>query len=1002
MHIVSIVQITLPTLYLLLIVVFNLSQSASGVAPAPVVYLVPPPLPSLPQFNYAKAFNFKTNEFQTSPLSSSNNQSSSKSPEQSPGFMTRVARWFGFSNGKPQIPDSNMPAASNKQLYSYPKPQQYDANGKELCNLCNKYPWMPMFPNSVHFAQTNQWAPQAAVHGAKSTQELQQASSIVKQRAVQFHFPHPNFFHIPNNNPKNFLQKPYPSGPFLPIVTPNFNSPAVAPKFQSQSYRPSSAPYFQQLPSTEPAHFHQNVAASSEIHSNTLRPNHIFSTVTPQRDSTFEIVKSHELTEFVSSIEYPATFVHTKAIDINMVSSTTMPPNHKPDTDAYSDTSTGRYLYETLNPNLNDHVPASQIITEPGSFINDVALSADISQSTKSSPTYNGQDNAPTSPQFSSQAFMYDIDNFPAASSQNVTILQQSADPWPLESKEFFFSTTPSENVFSQEEETTTQTTITETESTESSRENIVDLIASIQTDIQRLKQDTSNALSFKTRQRETPKRLLDSPIQHVGEKEGAPRPFTKDPSSLGFRSTDINQKFSQAVINTKGGHTQPWLPYTVSSAATTSTSTYRAIEASRDFVGTSPTGLPTLIDNKLSKYSIPYATKIKPRPFESTRDSAITKDPLAGLYSHLNELHTPQESMLIGVKAQGVPFSSNTTPSPRNTKYLTKILASNLRELLQRELEVNPRNKSLPANGLSFDISKLQKNIDGWTEQEYTSLSHRPSTPTIGGRSKKIPSEYLPTTTTTTTTTTMKPQRQSKTTKEFESSPGLPISINNLEPLLQDRGSIKFHYTPIEDNHLQDTDERNVFSKNNTLTTFINSSTAKSITTTTDTLTYIRNIAAQEESRELWKKAQVTISPQTKEKVYVVTPQPRFHPRTFSEQFFTGLGSAFKSPRFVVRPTPGNASNLTKFLDTNNNKSSAKSLQQMLFGSDLFGLKGLSTYTSKQPVEIIGGNSKVITIVTPPDNLETTTSASASANIMDLTKGKRTTRKPTMSPSPR
>ncbi|TMW49123.1 hypothetical protein DOY81_005806, partial [Sarcophaga bullata] len=1002
---------------MLLASLFCLTSTVAALAPAPVDYLVPPPIPPpgsvVTRFKQSRPQSILPAESRSVPQFV-NSASLPKTPEQHPGLMTRVARWFGFTNqNNAAAIDQQLVGDTKNQAYYYGQPQQqYGSGDKEGCGLCNKYPWVPMMHNSIHYPVQagNQWdaakqnLPQQQqssqivnsygnpITGQQLPQIQHAASSIVKQRAVKFNFPFP---YVPPNANKvpegpNHIQ--YSTGPFLPIpIPPLLSNSALPPMYNAQNFlapQTYSTPHtVQQLPSTEPGRFAENVAQHSEIHADTAVPTQIPPTI-PNNDASFEIVKSHQLVDYISSVEYPASYVPSHSFEISTQVPRFLAANHQPDPQI----STSQYQHSTLRPDLSQHVPASQILTDPGSFVaanNEQQPVQPVQQTVIYEQTTNYNP-----PQYLEHVQHFEYDNFVSASQQNSSVVEHHQQPqinsnldtWTLESNDYVFATSTPEG-FSTTEETTTyapayeSTTQAIPQQQQQQEDNEVEFVASIQTSAQQ----STKLWPQKPKQRETPKRLLDSPIQHINGNLGAPRPFTRDPSELTFRLNAKNHKFNESPAQLL------WKPQNVTPETPTPTSTYSSIDASGQYAGMSPPSLPSTYNN--NELLLPYLhAKNRPRPFETTRINMVTMSPSTAGFSTWSqgqsvELHTPQESMLVRshIKPEATTPTTTTTPKQRPTKYLTKILASNLRELLQREHE--PTKLKLRPNSLDIDINKLQKNIDDWTEQEYTSLSHRPSTPTIRGRSKHIPSEYLPT-----TAVTEKPVRQSKTTKGFIDETELPSSINNLEPLYERESTKRFQYTHITDNHLSDfyTNFESVKTKPSpqyrTTTPPATSSTPTSTTTTptattqaTTTTTsakpiYLRPIPI-DEPEELWKKAKVSISPKTQEKVYVVTPQPRFFPQRFytpaeassttttttTQRPYSSFGSGFKSPRFLVRPTPGNAHKLSKISDTESKETSKESNQSKgYFTPEWFGLKGLSAYVPAQPVEIIDGNSKV------------------------------------------
>ncbi|XP_030379711.1 uncharacterized protein LOC115627957 [Scaptodrosophila lebanonensis] len=917
--------------------------SVSSLSQTPPDHLVPPPLPTPQRLQHSFAQSEALRPPPPPPPSSALGATSAQHPDApGPGFMTRIARWFGL--GAPPPREQQLSASSHS--YAYPKPaQSYD--GKP-CSLCNKYPWVPMLPAQLQPHQQHQHQQ----NFQNTWPQLEAQPSQHKQRAVQFHAPQQSLF-VPMTLPGALSSVALP---------PLYNAQPFRPLIGGTSGAPSSTLSAQQLPTTQPAHFAENVGAHSELRPDrvpvlpTQLPPSTYPAVqhhSNNKDSSFEIVPSHQLTDFVTSVEYPATFVQSHAIDLG--SSDGLPQQEQQHQQQHQhqqetlDVGTVRYQLEDLQSGpLSQHVPASQLLTELGHY----TAATQLLEHTSSTPSVE-LETQPTTPAPSHYYETPAADNFPAASSQQ----QQQHNHYALwraqtdvDYVEALPSTSTLQPFYEQVDYTSTQPPEPESEPAVELNNNLAGGVHS--------------KLPFRLRDRDTPKRLLDAPIKYVQQGAGPPpRPFTRDPADLNFRLSQMYTPTQQPVTASLAV-TQPPTP----------TSTYGAIDASGQYAGMSPPSPQQVI--------IPYTTKNKPRPFEPTRSGNIAYDGWTHAQGHANdvELHEQQESKLV---------STATAPPPpntrRTTKYLTKILASNLRELLKRERET----KSRPL-GHSFDIGKLQQNIDGWTEQEYTSLSHRPSTPTIRGRSKHIPTEYL------TTTTTPTPRHSKTNHGGFElggSHSGdadvgdLSTSINNLEH----RGSKRFQYvSPIEDNRLLDFYEAQQRTRTPATTTTPMTPTSTPLVSTTGatddddndpkvTPLYVRGAVPTLAPAELWQKAKVAILPQTNEKVYVVTPQPRYYSTEAPPPAPVYISPAAKA-RFMVRPTPGNVAQAA---------ATPSSAQQHNYTPDIFGLMGLSAYVPADPVEIIDGNSKVITIVTP-------TPKAAALQRLPVTA------KPTMSPSPR
>lgn len=132
----------------------------------------------------------------------------------------------------------------------------------------------------------------------------------------------------------------------------------------------------------------------------------------------------------------------------------------------------------------------------------------------------------------------------------------------------------------------------------------------------------------------------------------------------------------------------------------------------------------------------IPYIkSKTHPSPFRNSGyQSFETSDGWSQSDSH-DDFHDSEESQVISA-ATSSP-STNPIREKNNKRYLTKILANNIRETLKRE---QAKNVS------SIDLEKLQKNIDGWTEQEFSVSPNHASTISLLTQPKHIPFEYLTT----------------------------------------------------------------------------------------------------------------------------------------------------------------------------------------------------------------------------------------------------------------
>lgn len=344
----------------------------------------------------------------------------------------------------------------------------------------------------------------------------------------------------------------------------------------------------------------------------------------------------------------------------------------------------------------------------------------------------------------------------------------------------------------------------------------------------------------------------------------------------------------------------------------------------------------------------IPYTSKNHPSPF---RVNSYQNFDAASGWSNSNshdEFNDSQESQVIS-SATASPRPSAKRPS---TRYLTKILAKNIRELLKRE-----HLKNLT----EIDLQKLQKNIDGWTEQEY---GMSPNGGITAEQSKPIPSEYLTTTqamneysTTEYPTTNHQMEEQGEeevdaaieeveddqpaqgeedemsegddneeetsasnvTEEEVNSSEEQAIkeAIQQAEQIEEEDFKRLAYVKAFENNQISGSENRFVYE----------TTTAKPRRTTlppcsTTQMVPIRTTVLPSPD-ELWNKLKSLLSSSSandrKEKVYVVTPQP--HPFFESSESVTQyvhdneneIVANFKSPRFLVRPTPGSSSSTAR-----------------------------------------------------------------------------------------
>lgn len=207
------------------------------------------------------------------------------------------------------------------------------------------------------------------------------------------------------------------------------------------------------------------------------------------------------------------------------------------------------------------------------------------------------------------------------------------------------------------------------------------------------------------------------------------------------------------------------------------------------------------------------------------------------------------------------------------------------------------------------FDIIKLQHTIDDWTEQEYSKQYKTPQrTHSSEKHAKQIPDDYFTTTMPTNYVTTT-----SNYNDEFYDHEG-SSSVQNV--VTDDSNNT--HSRPLKEyNIIERTKNRHNSGKNEDLDEVqkLHIYTAASSFRTTSTSTTTTPAP--------WGKIQTSISPLTKEKVYVVTSKPWRDLRNASTEWYeveafeskkTRADSElspsnnlpFKSPRFINRPSFG------------------------------------------------------------------------------------------------
>lgn len=828
-------------------------------------------------------------------------------------------------------------AASPTAVYSYalpPRPfSQAQAQATDnFAHPCNKVPWLPMFPSLEELdmlrarLQAKQNAAAVAANGG-----YQNIQTIARQ---------PEKFSLPNSNGYLPPASPTPSSrplrqPSISSLTQTFNE--LPGRSTPQPFRSTNADYqtpssisvptlsvtqippvYNARPFSQPALTYGSSTPDAEnIYINGQLVNGGGST-TGSIHTIQSIYQTHPVTQSVSqpSTAYGSPPV-TTPVPVYGPPVTTVAPVYGPPTNAYG-------------------APPLKLTAGPeqfgGSTLGRFTASQPFMPRSTSSPSDQSRESSSKvehKSQFISSPIVIDDGNESASPNPH------SSTPIQQVLSELNISSTPQGFQF-------TVTTASPAENTIASDAAVDDLYHSddeVKSSAGYVKKD----INHQTADRGTPLDLLDSPISHFRKTSISPSSST--PHSLDSHVSNYPEfKYMKNTWKPliPDGFTRPGL------APTQQTTPGPIATVSASYQTTSPARDNDAADDgdrgqktKKIQIIIPYTSKNHPSPF---RQNAYQTFDTASGWSQSNrhdDIHDSQESQVV----------SSATPSPKtiaslkrnNSRYLTKILAKNIRDLLKRE-----HLKNLT----TIDLEKLQKNIDGWTEQEFSMTPNRGSTISLLSQSKHIPSEYLTTTPALNElTTTESPSTffgDPSDSEDENSEEGEEESDGNEDgevdaaiedeseldsnPFDQDSDTVDPEEEAIQQAEAVDEEDfkRLTFVKsldNNQIsgseTRLIYETTTRSprkATTlppcSTTQIVPIRTTVLPSPD-ELWNKLKSLLSPASrdrKEKVYVVTPQP--HPFFDSDEGVTTylhdneneIVANFKSPRFLVRPTPGMA----------------------------------------------------------------------------------------------
>lgn len=815
-------------------------------------------------------------------------------PAVEPTFMQKVAKWFGYgsTNDEQHVQSSEIQERYSEHIITEEPlpPSSNTQRAKQICNLCNKVPWIPMLsqyrqmpvlkdnilgypaqmpPNQLHSISPLQQSQAQQQRLPQQVSQFQQSEPVkphephrATQQNIQQHPIHQTFAphsqhpypqlpqqlqlpHILQHTQytqlpqKHSFNRPYHSQYLQPPTAapqqqslqpalgfhyqPNIfykqNNPLnqqhiLLPTYASYYMRPTLAPAYSNVGITSPEHqHHQSILPAQQAKHRLVPipiPNLSVTPIPPLYDAKPFLAEPH-LNSYHPSYNRFQDGNQLSQNKYNSASSLDLVPPY---------VSSKSQESASLSGSNNDNIEIIKSISL-GDFTTSIEYPPSVVQSPVIDLTQEVNNNyaakSYVNPDYLTEPILVNNnenlppDSFSSASSYNFSA-QKTNELIEIVTPIYAETTVHLDYTTDQQ-----QPSISESSSR---RYNYVPTQSSTTTIV------TDNFNNFK-RNRETPKDLLDSPIYYL-KKLASPKTTTIYPSEL-------------RLTNTPQIDYSPWSTSTpVSSPSTVlpelvQTTVHHTIDQS-----TSSEKKPKQI-----QIIIPYTTKNHPSPFR--RNKVQTFDRSSGWSNH-NDYPESQESKI-------VTATVTQPPTRRTTKYLTKILASNLRELLKKEKN---------SNYTPVDISKLQKNIDVWTEQEFSLDTNKASTISLVSQSKNIPTEYL--------TTTPSNVQQYTVTET-------PTSTISDDQFYADEEYRKYEVPSdkfIDGNSVQE-----------------------SVRLTTQRPASFTKATSTPRPNELWNTLNLDFSPITKEKVYVVTPQP------FQEESL----SDFKSPRFLVRPTPGMAS---------------------------------------------------------------------------------------------
>ncbi|XP_028163875.1 signaling mucin HKR1-like isoform X1 [Ostrinia furnacalis] len=266
------------------------------------------------------------------------------------------------------------------------------------------------------------------------------------------------------------------------------------------------------------------------------------------------------------------------------------------------------------------------------------------------------------------------------------------------------------------------------------------------------------------------------------------------------------------------------------------------------------------------------------------------------------------------------------------------------------------------------FDIIKLQHTIDDWTEQEYSEHYKTPQrTRGFEKYAKQIPDEYF---TTTMPTNYVTSNDYNYDFNDHEGSSSIQHSVTEDQNYIPNSHKPRKEYNVIARNRTTHSNRQEEKAREiEKLHIYTAASTFRSTTTTPAP----------------WGKILTSISPLTKEKVYVVTSKPWRDSRNVTNDWYAvesfeskktnndNVVSAsdnlpFKSPRFVNRPSLGFSSEESNSMKSDSSYGFSKSWYQSINDLENRGASSNMTWPEGSPHKHTTNLDEVLTDTTTAD----------------------------------